>query len=161
MANVKINIFIFTIVGILYLIAAWLLYSFSVFPKETIASSWLIYGKVTDYMSKQSFIIKQIIIFAFIAVMFLAFLFYSLHTNKEYITFYGRYGTYKIKTENVPNFLGVITIIILMSLDMYLYDVLEFNTSGTFFFFNFPFIIVYVVLILVLLAMAILKYGIK
>ncbi len=158
MGGVKFNPFILGAVALLFLAATWLLHLFWTLPYEKIATSWMIHGEVTDYSSKQAFIYKMIMIYGFMLAMFLTFSFYALYTDKDYITFFARYGSYRIKRENVPNFVGSLFIIILATLDMYLYDVLTFNTSRTFFFFTFPFLVIYVILALVLFTIAILRY---
>jgi len=159
MADIKVNKPIFLTVGALYFIEFSLLYNLWMSLPETIAVSWLITGKVTDYSSKQSFMAKFLIINIFLIALFVGMTLYAMKTEKEYVTLHTRYGgAYKVRTEYLPNYVGMIIIIVLVTLSMYISDIIMFNTSGTFFFFNFPFLLIYAFTVFALFLIAIKKY---
>ncbi|MGQ4915468.1 MAG: hypothetical protein ACP6IU_12100 [Candidatus Asgardarchaeia archaeon] len=160
MANIKISKLIFLAVGVLYLIDFLLLYDLWSTLPENIAVSWLITGEVTEYSSKQSFIAKFLIINIFLIVFFVGMTLYAMMTKKEYVTLHTRYGgLYKVRTEHLPNYVGTIIIIVLVTINMYISDIIAFNTSRTFFFFNFPFILIYLPAVFAIFLIAIKKYG--
>ncbi|MGQ4833958.1 MAG: hypothetical protein ACP6IS_08670 [Candidatus Asgardarchaeia archaeon] len=159
MNKVVINVLILLIVGALYLWSAILLYTIWTSLPETIAVSWLINGYVTDYSSKWYFLLKIIAIDLFTFAMLFGLTIYAVYSKKEYVTFHSRYfGSYRIKSKDVPSFLGILVIIVMTTVNMYVADVVTFNKSRTFFFFTFPFIAIYFIGIFVLFAVTLKKY---